>query len=71
MYGNVSALLQPLDEHFEAIFCKLLAKPGGFYVIVVEVAGCMVFANATPVENVRVIVCMRKSSVLLGFSVSA
>jgi len=60
MYGDVSALFQPLNKHLKAIFCQLLAKLGSFYVVVAEVAGCMVFANATPVKSVKIIVNMRK-----------
>jgi hypothetical protein len=48
-----------LKEHFEAIFCKLLAKPGGLYVIVAEVAGCVVFENATSIEKIRVMYTRR------------
>jgi hypothetical protein len=66
VYGNVSALLEPLDEHLEAIFCNLLAKLGGFYIVVAEVTRRMIFENATPVEKARVIVCTRKLSLTVG-----
>jgi hypothetical protein len=51
VYGNVAALFQPSNKHLETVFCELLAKFGGFYVVVAEVAGRVIFEDATSARD--------------------
>lgn len=47
MYGDVATPFQPSNEHLETVFCELLAKLSGFYVVVAEVVRSVIFENST------------------------
>lgn len=49
MDPNVSAFLQPLDQHLKAVVRKLISQPRSLDIVMTEVRCCMVFAFAASV----------------------
>lgn len=49
MDPDISAVLEPLYEHIEAVLCELVAQPRRFFIGVAEVLRGMALPLAAPV----------------------
>lgn len=48
MYTDITAILEPLDEHFQAVFCQLVAQPRSLCVVVAKIGCGVIFSLSTP-----------------------
>ena len=48
MNSDVATVLEPLNEHFEAVFGELISQPGRFYVVIAKVRGGVILPLSGP-----------------------